>query len=421
MRVAFISYEFPPDSAYGGIATYVAQVSKMFAENGHEVEVFASSPSRDEVVDSKNLKVHWIQSRSVDEFRYLMAACFLKRNKEAAFDVVEAPEYQADALHLLGRLGRTALVIRLHTPSVIINQMNHPFNVLKALRRLGRSAVAALDNYRKYRIPSPLFLTSNHAVEVLRTNRSEQACAQQADLILSPSTSLKEMTRAMWCLPESRCRVSPYPYTPSPNLLDLALPRTIKNIGFLGRLEKRKGIEVLVQAIPAILRKYPDLQFHFFGEPCPRPNGTLYSDWIFKKLGSYKDRIKLHGKLSLDQISEAYACLDLCIFPSLWENFPNVCLEAMAAGRVVVATNNGGMAEMLEGGRCGILIEPHSASSLALAVTGAIDQKVATLQLAEKARQRLLDAYNSSVVLNQMVGFFEEAIALNLAKQPSGN
>jgi glycogen synthase len=46
MKIAFISYEYPPDTSYGGIATYVKQASQLLCQRGHHVEVFAASPDR---------------------------------------------------------------------------------------------------------------------------------------------------------------------------------------------------------------------------------------------------------------------------------------------------------------------------------------------------------------------------------------
>ena len=64
-----------------------------------------------------------------------------------------------------------------------------------------------------------------------------------------------------------------------------------------------------------------------------------------------------------------YAKVAVCVFPSIWENFPNVCLEAMSAGRGIAASWNGGMAEMLDAGHCGLPFPPNSPQRLAQAVS----------------------------------------------------
>ena len=60
MNIAFISYEYPPDTAYGGIATYVHQAAMMLSRRGHHVEVFSGSPHRTGTENEECLLVHRI-------------------------------------------------------------------------------------------------------------------------------------------------------------------------------------------------------------------------------------------------------------------------------------------------------------------------------------------------------------------------
>ena len=60
MKIALISYEYPPDTAYGGIATYVEQAARMLSERGHYVEVFAGSERRAQSSDESGILTHRI-------------------------------------------------------------------------------------------------------------------------------------------------------------------------------------------------------------------------------------------------------------------------------------------------------------------------------------------------------------------------
>ena len=72
MRIAFVSYEYPPDTAYGGIATYVYQAAKMLRERGHQVEVFAASPNRAGTETENGFLVHRTNVKEQQKF-----TCFI--------------------------------------------------------------------------------------------------------------------------------------------------------------------------------------------------------------------------------------------------------------------------------------------------------------------------------------------------------
>jgi glycosyltransferase involved in cell wall biosynthesis len=109
-------------------------------------------------------------------------------------------------------------------------------------------------------------------------------------------------------------------------------------------------------------------------------------------------------------MAEAYAGVDLCVFPSLWENFPNVCLEAMSAARAVIGSSAGGMSEMLDHGRVGRLIAPGDSAALAREIIDLLKAPAERLRLGEMARKRVLEAYNENVIGELMEALYREAI-----------
>src|SRR5262249_34433424 len=78
----------------------------------------------------------------------------------------------------------------------------------------------------------------------------------------------------------------------------------------------------------------------------------------------------------------------LCCFPSLWENFPNTCLEAMAAGAAVVAADGSGMAEMIEDGRSGLLFRAGDLEALRRTLARALDDPELQQRLRAGAPER---------------------------------
>ncbi len=179
-----------------------------------------------------------------------------------------------------------------------------------------------------------------------------------------------------------------------------------------GRLERRKGIDYLVPVLRDILTRYPRLRIRWIGKSQFREaSNESYADWIRRELNEFRDRVDLAGSIPLDDLAAYYAETDLCIFPSLWENFPNVCLEAMAAGRAIIGSRFGGMREMLEDGQHGRIVDPYSAESMTRALDELITDPKLRQRLGQSARQRVLDAYSAQRIVPRMLEGYRRAIA----------
>ena len=76
MRIAFISYEYPPDTAVGGISTYVEQAARLMVARGHNVEVFSASLRKDGVSEEKGIVVHRICEKNRETFGQRIALVF---------------------------------------------------------------------------------------------------------------------------------------------------------------------------------------------------------------------------------------------------------------------------------------------------------------------------------------------------------
>jgi len=91
MRIAFISYEFPPDTDFGGIGNYVFRSGTLLAERGHEVEVFAASGTRKGTVTQGRIIVHRVRVVRRELFSRAVAGVFRQRHQQLPFDVMESP------------------------------------------------------------------------------------------------------------------------------------------------------------------------------------------------------------------------------------------------------------------------------------------------------------------------------------------
>jgi glycosyltransferase involved in cell wall biosynthesis len=410
MRIAYITYEYPPDFSGGGIATYVAQAAQTMAARSHEVEVFASSPSRSGRFDTNGILEHRIKEIDRQDFGIVAGHVFALRHAENPFDVLEGPEFNADARKAVELVPEIPLVVKMHTPSSMIAALNAPSGVaqyFKEVRGNFRSLVSTIVRRRALR--SVFF-----KLKCLQSNPSfdaEGMHARKADLVAPPCCALCNHAKIAWDIPEEAIRLSPNPYRPAKAFLALQPRAQGFTVGFVGRLERRKGIETLTAAIPHVLNAVPEATFRFIGSSIRHPeSGIPYDEWVQQRTPRYQGRLEFAGKHPLEHMAEAYDGLDICVFPSLWENFPNVCLEAMSAARAIVASDSGGMSEMLDHGRVGCLVTPGNAAVLAHEIISLLKSPSERIRLGEMARKRVLEVYNEKVIGCVMEDIYRDAI-----------
>jgi len=390
MKIAFISYEYPPDAAYGGIATYVNQAVRMLYTRGHAVEVFTSSPIRSGTVDEAGVLVHRVREPDHFNFSAAIGPKFAERHEQVGFDVVEGPEYGADAMHAVRRVPDIPLVVKLHTPSFLISAATYGGLRLKdPLRwRLLRGRIREFI-VRSMRGAHPIWrYTHKYALD------EERDHALQADEIASPSKALAEIVTDAWQLDSIKISHVPYPFVPNDALIQISAGGSQGNVLYLGRLEVRKGVLDLATAIPMVLKERPEVHFNFIGPDDESPWRSIgMRDYLKQKLRNHASSVELLSSIPNDKLADVFAAADVVVIPSIWENFANVCLESMSAARAVIASESGGMAEMLDFGNVGRIIPPRDPGTLAKTIIELLSKPDLRHRLGTLARERLLDEY----------------------------
>jgi glycosyltransferase involved in cell wall biosynthesis len=134
-------------------------------------------------------------------------------------------------------------------------------------------------------------------------------------------------------------------------------------VGFIGTVAPHKGVHVLVDAFQAIAHPEASLDIH----------GSLSADPAYARrvrdAASSDPRIRWHGAFPEGGQAQVHEALDVLVVPSLWwENSPITALEALADGLAVVASRTGGVPEVLDEGRLGLLVPPGDATALRVAL-----------------------------------------------------
>ena len=131
-------------------------------------------------------------------------------------------------------------------------------------------------------------------------------------------------------------------------------------VGYIGRLSEEKGVINLVNAIPQVLKQYPSLEFLIIGDGQLRD--TLQK---FIRRNNLNEKVKVLGWIPYESIPDYLNELKLLVLPSYTEGLPNVVLEAMACGTIVLATPVGAIPAVVKDGETGFLMKENSPECIA--------------------------------------------------------
>jgi|UniRef100_A0A7C3WG66 glycosyltransferase involved in cell wall biosynthesis len=397
MNICFLSYEYPPGTS-DGIGSYVYQVSRALALAGHEVTVIAGEekPLADEPL--KRLRVIRLRWQPEGRFPWDIASTYRNLRQVAQtcrtlhwqkpFDLIEAPDYRAEAYYLLQDPVDCAVITKLHTPGYPLweleaDALGKPF----FQRRLAR------------------WLTMGPR------KRLEKQVLWRSTRLHAPSRAVARLVEKYYGIDPAGIDLVPYPYRPSASEGSAcSIENREPHVLYVGRLEVRKGVHLFAQIIPEVLRHFPQARFQFLGQDAGFGRHPSMAGWLRGRLGKLASRCEFLGPVPYHQVPTYMRCAAVCVFPSLWDNFPNVCLEAMAAGACVVGSLRGGMAEMLQDGECGFLADPQIPETFAEKILMVLSRPQLRQRLGQAARQRVHDLYRPEVILPRQIEAYRKAI-----------
>ncbi|MCB9422432.1 MAG: glycosyltransferase [Ardenticatenaceae bacterium] len=184
----------------------------------------------------------------------------------------------------------------------------------------------------------------------------------------------------------------------------LDIPAAAPLIGVVGRLHPQKGVGYLLEAFPRIREEMPEARLLIVGD------GEMRDAWQTRAQALEIDRDVIFAGARHD-IPDILTALDLFVLPSLWEGLPLAILEAMAAGLPVVATNVGGVPELVINGETGRLVPPGDVDALAQAVLAVLRRPAQAAATGAAGRARVLAEFSAATTTRQLT-----ALYLRLAK-----
>lgn len=185
---------------------------------------------------------------------------------------------------------------------------------------------------------------------------------------------------------------------------------------FVGRLEGRKGILDLFEAIPRVLAKAPRARFVIAGEDNSRHDGFLaregmdYPAYFKKRYGTAASRVEFLGFVSDDRLDQLYRDCDLFVAPSLYESFGLIYLEAMNYARPTVGCRAGGPQEIIVEGETGFLVPPEDPKRLAEALSKLVGDPALRRAMGRAGRARLLEKFTHRAMAQGFVEHYRRLV-----------
>lgn len=390
LHICIVSREAPPFAGSGGVGTLYYHLASELLLMGHHVS-FVVPGGEDKVHRQGRLTVYFTKpetyklpalcegfSRNV-EWSLKVVSRLAEIERERRIDVVDNALWDTEALafSLIDRAVRPPLVVRLVTPYAVSadhNGWNPP------------------------------------AEQIVQFMEAERTLVKNADAVIPISNVVAEtmiekygLTRdERWTV--GHCGVAHWPafdvnegYGEFPELAGVDPERLSRSklIVFVGRLERRKGIDLILEAAESFLNADPDAFLILAGRD-PDGWGDRFRERLKGELGA---RFAALGEVSNATREKLLAHAFCLLFPSRYESFGLVPLEAFVHGTPVIAARAGAIPEVIQDGKSGIIIEPDDASALSQAVVRLMGDKKFHEELSDGALSRVieLNARNSAL------------------------
>lgn len=368
--------DYPP--LPGGDGVYVREIGHILAKKGFQIHVITRGRSKGVKKELPKYTVHRVSKFTGRSFSRRLqlaskfATCALKLDKQEKFDLIHAQgNLPAVAASVCSKLHGTPVVLTIHG--------TWPTQLLKMTSRWGE-ALGALEKFiltkRKY---AAIIAVDSYSFSVAKKNRLTKKIFQ-----IPNGVNLKQFQRKA---NEKRfCK-----------LLKIA-PRKmagVKRILFVGRLIPQKAPENLLKTFAGVSKKVNSVLI-LVG------SGELKKD-IEKEIKrhSLEDKVFILSGPSDEDLINFYLRSDVFVLPSRWEGFPLVVVEAMACGKPIVATNVGGVPDVVDE-KVGILVKVGNVPALEKALLKLLTDKKLYAKLSKNCKNRS-KKYDWSAITDQTI------------------
>jgi glycogen(starch) synthase len=394
MKILMLTWEYPP-RIVGGIARVVNDLSKRLIKDGHDVYVVTyregSTPYYE---NDKGVHVYRVDNYMINPNNFIDWIMQLNFNMVAKVNELIAKGEKFDVIHA------------------------HDWLVAYAAKTLKNS----------YDLP---LVSTIHATEAGRNggihdevqryiNDTEWMLTYESSEVIVNSKFMKNDLQRLFGLPYEKINVvangiNSTAYSGVEKDYDFRRQYAADNekiILFMGRLVYEKGVQHLISAMPKILENYHDAKLVIAGK-----GGMLDELKAQVEAMGLGQKVYFTGYLNAKQVSKMYKCADISVFPSTYEPFGIVALEAMLAGVPTVVSDVGGLNEIVEHGVDGMKSYAGNPNSLADSILELLFNPQLCESISKKAKTKVKNEYSWTKIAQDTHFIYQKAICQTMAER----
>lgn len=394
MKILMLSWEYPP-RIVGGMARVVHDLSHRMIKDGHEVTVVTYRDGNAPYFeDDKGVKVYRVDNYMIHPNNFIDWIMQLNFNMVAKATEIMNEDGKFDVIHA------------------------HDWLVTYATKSLKES----------YKIP---VVTTIHATENGRNsgihdevqryiNDSEWLLTYESTEVIVNSNFMKNDLQRIFGLPFEKINVIPNGvnlnnFSGVDKDYDFRRQFAMDNekiILYVGRLVYEKGIQNLIAAMPKILENYHDAKLVICGK-----GGMMDELKIEARNLGIENKVYFAGYCDSKKVQKMYKCADIAVFPSTYEPFGIVALEAMLAGIPTVVSDVGGLNEIVEHGVTGMKSYAGNSNSIADSVLSLLFDAKLCDTVSKNAVKKVKELYNWNKIAQDTHYVYEQAICKTEAQK----
>jgi len=387
LRIAFATPEFVTENHFdGGLANYINRVSTKLADLGHDVHVVTLSTKNDEEFIHEGVLVHRVMLKP--------------------------------GWNTLNRFTRYALATTLHW----LNFSTQTYRKLKEIHRRKPIDLIQYPNYSACGLFSIPLLRATHVVRAssqpgwntrakrnldsAMTERLEAVQYKFTRNVHAPSLAIQKLLP-----PEARLIRTPF-YVETRDWDTTVYDQFLKDkkyVLYFGRFQLNKGFHTLAQALPQFLNQYPDAHVALVGRDMETSLASSMAAFARAQCNGFAERLMIMENLPHSSLYPIINEARLVVLPSLIDNLPNACLEAMGLGKVVIGTTGTTFDELISDGVNGFLVPRDNPQALADKMIAAwADRRLAEMSLA--AKKQVLE-FAPEKTIPSLLSYYSEVLS----------
>ncbi len=396
--ICLVSREYPPDTGWGGIGTYTYNLAHGLADKGHKVFVICQSLDGEREYKDGNVNVMRIrhpmifaEKGSLKEFplrleyswRVHQKICELSKREH--IHIIEGPNFSGELfIHSLFR--KAPIVTRLHT---------HYSEIIQ-------------------------FYGWHKTFDLKLSCWLENAVILRSNLVICSTYLHTQLVCAEAGIRRDNVKIIPLGVPLSDLQCESGKKFDTPTVLFIGRLEKRKGVHILINAVPFILKEIPKAQILIIGRDTFLNNeASLFhgsENISFKSMllrnipESCLNNVKFLGYVEPEGLASYLKACDIFVAPSLYESAGFIYLEAMSYAKPVIGCRAGGVPEVVKDQETGLLVPPEDHVALAKAIVKLVNDNNLRKEMGLAARKHIELNFTREIMVENTLAAYRKVL-----------